>query len=121
MVRLLTDDVERWADTTPDAPAITFGDHTYTWSRWRDRVRRTAGALCNDGVQPGDRVAFYDRNHLACVELNLAAASIGAMNVVLNFRLAPDEVAYVLRDSGARTGAHPRVAAGAARRRRGRG
>ena len=103
MTRLLSDDLEHWADLTPDAPAITFGERTFTWARWRDRVRRTAGALRDDGVQPGDRVAFFDRNHLTCVELNLAAASIGAMNVVVNFRLAPDEVAYILRDCAART------------------
>ena len=103
MSRLLTDDLDHWADTTPDATAIVFGDRTLSWTQWRERVRHTIGALCNDGVQPGDRVAFYDKNHLACVELNLAAAAIGAMNVVVNFRLAPDEVAYILRDSGART------------------
>ncbi|MHA3701662.1 long-chain-fatty-acid--CoA ligase [Jatrophihabitans sp. YIM 134969] len=103
MTRLLADDLDHWADTTPDAPAITFGERRYTWAQWRERVRHTIGALCNDGVQRGDRVAFYDKNHIACVELNLAAASIGAMNVVVNSRLAPDEVAYILRDCGART------------------
>ncbi len=103
MTRLLTDDLEHWAAATPDAAAITFGDTTYTWAQWRERVLCTIGALCNDGVQAGDRVAFYDKNHLACVELNLAAAAIGAANVVVNFRLAPDEVAYILRDCGART------------------
>ena len=103
MSRLLTDDLDHWAEATPDAAAMTFLDRTHTWREWQERVRHTIGALCNDGVQRGDRVAFYDKNHLACVELNLAAAAIGAMNVVVNFRLAPDEVAYILRDSGART------------------
>ena len=40
------------------------------------------------GVGRGDVVAFLDKNHPACVELTLAAASLGAATAVVNFRLA---------------------------------
>ena len=36
------------------------------------------------------------------VELTLAAASLGAANAIINFRLAGDELDYVLNDSGAK-------------------
>ena len=47
-------------------------------------------------------VSFLDKNHPACVELTMAAASLGAANAIINFRLAGDEVDYAVNDSGAR-------------------
>lgn len=44
---------------------------------------------------------MVDKNHPACLELTLAASLIGAANAVVNFRLAPEELAYVVDDSRA--------------------
>ena len=38
-------------------------------------------------------------NHLACLEVTVAAASLGVANAVVNWRLAPDQLGYVLADS----------------------
>jgi len=100
--RFLDERVAHWAQTKPDAEAITFAERTWTWSQWYDRVRRLAGALEELGVGRGDVVAFLDKNHPACVETTLAAASIGAATAIINFRLAADELDYVLNDSGAK-------------------
>ncbi|WP_193044405.1 long-chain-fatty-acid--CoA ligase [Mycolicibacterium baixiangningiae] len=100
--RFLDDRLSHWARTTPDAEAIVYLDRTWTWAQWDDRVRRLTGALTEFGVGHGDAVAFLDKNHPACVELTFAAASLGAANAVVNFRLAGDELDYVLNDSGAR-------------------
>ncbi|HLJ98773.1 MAG TPA: AMP-binding protein [Streptosporangiaceae bacterium] len=96
---LLRDPLDRWASVRPSAPAITFGAQAFTWSQWRERVLRLTGALRAAGVRSGDRLAVLDQNHLAAVELTLAASALGAAVVVLNFRLAPDQVQYVLDDS----------------------
>jgi len=82
--------------------AITYGVQQWTWAQWADRVRRAAGGLRAAGVGRGDRVAFLDKNHPACLELTFAAASLGAAIAILNWRMAPDEVAFALDDSGAR-------------------
>ncbi len=100
--RFLDDRVAHWAATTPDAEAMDYLDRSWTWAQWNDRVRRLAGALRERGVQRGDVVAFLDKNHPACVELTFAAASLGAANAIVNFRLAADELDYVLNDSGAK-------------------
>ena len=100
--RFLDDRLNHWAHTTPDAEAVVYLDRTWTWAQWDDRVRRLAGALSRFGVGRGDAVAFLDKNHPACVELTFAAASLGAANAVVNFRLAGDELDYVLGDSGAK-------------------
>lgn len=100
--RFLDERLAHWAATKPDEEAIDYLDRNWTWAQWNDRVRRLAGALTELGVRRGDVVAFLDKNHPACVELTLAAASLGAANAIINFRLAADELDYVLNDSGAK-------------------
>ncbi|MDQ1103044.1 long-chain-fatty-acid--CoA ligase [Nocardioides zeae] len=91
-----------WAQQTPDAPAMTYRQRTWTWAQWDERVRRLAGALAAAGIGRGDVVSFLDKNHPACVELSLAAGSLGAANAIVNWRSAGDEVDYAVNDSGAR-------------------
>jgi acyl-CoA synthetase (AMP-forming)/AMP-acid ligase II len=97
--RLWTDRLEHWARVQPDAHCVTYQDQSWTWSEWRDRVHRLAGALAAAGVRRGDRVASLDMNNLATVELTNAAALLGAAHVIVNFRLFGDQLAYVLADS----------------------
>lgn len=101
--------VSRWAERAPGAVAMRAGDQAWTWAELDDRVRRAAAALRAAGIGPGDRIATLDRNHPVCLELTLAASLVGAANAVVNFRLAPDEVRYVLSDSRAK---HAIVGAG---------
>ena len=91
-----------WAEHTPDAEAVVYGDRTWTWSQWDDRVRRAAGGLQEAGIGRGDVVAFLDKNHPACVEISLAAGSLGAAKAIINWRLAGEEIDYAVNDSGAR-------------------
>jgi acyl-CoA synthetase (AMP-forming)/AMP-acid ligase II len=93
--------VERWVAEAPDREALVFGEQSWTWAQLDDRVRRAAGALRASGLGPGDHLAVLDKNHPVCLELTLAASLIGAANVVVNFRLAPEELAHVLDDSAA--------------------
>jgi acyl-CoA synthetase (AMP-forming)/AMP-acid ligase II len=100
LVRIF-DIVERWAAAAPDREALAFGGQPWTWAELEDRIRRAAGALRAAGLGPGDHLAVLDKNHPACLELTLAASLIGAANVVVNFRLAAEELAHVLDDSAA--------------------
>jgi acyl-CoA synthetase (AMP-forming)/AMP-acid ligase II len=96
---LLRDRLDHWASARSGAPAMTFGEQTFTWQEWRQRILRLTGALRDAGVRAGDRLAVLDLNHLATVELTLAASSLGAATVVANFRWSPDQIRYVLEDS----------------------
>jgi acyl-CoA synthetase (AMP-forming)/AMP-acid ligase II len=100
--RFTDDRLSWWAEHTPDAEAMTYLGRTWTWAQWHDRVRRAAGGLRDLGVGRGDVVAFLDKNHPACVEISLAAGSLGAANAIVNWRSAPDEVEYAVNDSGAK-------------------
>jgi acyl-CoA synthetase (AMP-forming)/AMP-acid ligase II len=93
--------LRRWADELPDAPALTYGGETRTWAQLERRVRQAAAALRASGIGPGDRIAVLDLNHPSCLELTLACAYVGAANAVVNFRLAPPEIVYVITDAEA--------------------
>ena len=92
----------RWEAARPDAVAITFGGTHRTWAELAHRVRRAAAALRAAGLATGDRIAVLDLNHPSCLELTLACAQIGTANAVVNFRLAPPEIVYVINDAKAR-------------------
>ena len=101
------DRLAHWAEHLPDGLAFIYSpdnvqSRSWTWREWEDRVRRCAGGLQALGVGRGDVVAFLDKNHPACVELSLAAASLGAANAIVNWRSAGDEVDYAVNDSGAK-------------------
>jgi acyl-CoA synthetase (AMP-forming)/AMP-acid ligase II len=96
---LLRDSLDHWARVRPDDLAITFGEQAFTWGQWRTRVLRLTGALRAAGVRANDRVAVLDLNHIATVELTLAASALGAATVPANFRLSPDQIRYMLEDS----------------------
>ncbi|OOL31300.1 long-chain fatty acid--CoA ligase [Rhodococcus rhodochrous] len=99
---VILDRVAHWAQTKPDEVAVQYLDRTHTWAQWHERLLRLAGALAADGVGPGDTVAFVDKNNLACLEVTFAASALGAANAIPNFRLAGDELDYVINDSRAR-------------------
>ncbi len=100
--RFVDDRLAWWAEQRPDAEAMTYLGRSWTWAQWHDRVRRAAGGLAALGVGRGDVVAFLDKNHPACVEISLAAGSLGAANAIINWRSAGDEVDYAVNDSGAK-------------------
>jgi acyl-CoA synthetase (AMP-forming)/AMP-acid ligase II len=98
----IADLLDRWEPRFSDREVVRFGDTAWTWSQWADRIRRHAGAQRAFGLRPGDRVAFLDKNHPACLETTMACALAGTVSALPNFRLAGDEIAYLLNDAGAR-------------------
>lgn len=98
----LDDRLNHWAEATPDETAMSFGDRSWTWREWHDRVHRAAGGLREIGIGRGDAVAFVDKKHPARVEITLAASSIGAANAIVDWRMDAAEIARVLNSSGAK-------------------
>jgi acyl-CoA synthetase (AMP-forming)/AMP-acid ligase II len=94
---LLSDGLACAAVERPYEEAIAFGDRRLTWSEWHERIRRVAGALAAEGIGRGDRVAVIDRNHIAVLDVILAAGTLGAATVVPNWRLKDAELSYVHR------------------------
>jgi fatty-acyl-CoA synthase len=91
----------RAARARPDRPAVVFGDEVRTHAELHERAARLASVLAAGGVEAGDRVALLLHNRIEFVEALLACHRLAAIGVPINFRLAADEIDYILSDSGA--------------------
>jgi long-chain acyl-CoA synthetase len=93
---------------TPDAEAYRFFSgrsgawQSMNWLQVADQVARWQSALNNEGLAPGDRVAVMMENCVYWVILDQAALALGLILVPLYANDRPDNLAYVLRDSGAK-------------------
>lgn len=65
-------------------------------------AKRFAGSLLRSGVAPGDRIAVLSRNCLEYAGLHFGAAYAGAVPAHVSVRATPEEVADVLRQTGAK-------------------
>ena len=86
----------------PGKTAVVCGDQRFTYAQFAERARGLAGVLLEAGVQSGDRVAFLSLNCHRLLEAYYGALEAGAVLLPLNFRLASQELAYILNDSEAK-------------------
>lgn len=86
----------------PERTAVVCGEERFTYAQLAERAGRLAGALRKAGVEAGDRVAFLSTNCHRLLEAYYGVIEAGAVLLPLNIRLAPQELAFVLNDSGTR-------------------
>ncbi|HEY6389167.1 MAG TPA: AMP-binding protein, partial [Candidatus Acidoferrum sp.] len=86
----------------PGRIAVVCGDLRFTYAQFAERAARLAGALRAAGVKPGDRVAFLSMNCHRLLEAYYGVLDAGAVLLPLNIRLAPQELAFILNDAGAK-------------------
>ncbi|MBI2312169.1 MAG: long-chain fatty acid--CoA ligase [Betaproteobacteria bacterium] len=98
---------ERVARTPDNVAYREFDEHQgkwvdYTWREMDRHVARWQAAMRRDGLKPGERVAVMLKNCPAWVMLDQAALGMGMVVVPLYTSDRPDNVAYVINDSGAK-------------------
>ena len=86
----------------PDREAVVCGSQRLTWSELDHRSARVAAMLAELGVAPGDRVALLSPNSARFVEVFSGGLRAGAAMVPLSTLAAPDTLARMVADSGAR-------------------
>lgn len=74
----------------------------YTWGDVEKLVSRWQTGFEADGLQPGDRVAIMLRNSVNWIVFDQAAMGLDLVTVPLYTSDRPDNIAYILQDSGAR-------------------
>src|SRR5881397_2942940 len=98
LAHTLTQNARRHGDRT----GFIWGDRSWTWREIDGHVSALAAGLAARGIAKGDRVLVHSKN---CDEMfwsMFAAFRLGAVWVPTNFRLMPDEVAYLATASGAK-------------------
>jgi acyl-CoA synthetase (AMP-forming)/AMP-acid ligase II len=86
------------ARSSPDAAALrTPAAEIVTYADLESRTSRLADSLRKRGFEKGDRVAILNTDSVEYVVLVLAAMKLGVIVAPLNFRLAPSELAALVR------------------------
>ncbi len=98
---LVTDFLDRARKYYGDEEAIvaTTGER-YTYDEFGDRADRLSAVLQERGIEKGDRVAVLDPNTHYHLEAAYGIMQLGAVHTPLNYRLTPDDYAYMLNDAG---------------------
>ncbi|WP_054032794.1 long-chain-fatty-acid--CoA ligase [Desulfatitalea tepidiphila] len=73
----------------------------YTYADAHERMKRLANGLRSIGVQVGDRVGVLAWNSHENYEIYFGLPGLGAVMLLLNLRLTPQDLAYVIDHSGA--------------------
>ena len=95
---MLTQNARRHGDRT----GFIWGERSFTWREIEAKVNALAAALAARGVAKGDRLLVHSKNGDEMFWSMFAAFRLGAVWVPTNFRLMPDEVAYLATASGAK-------------------
>ena len=91
------------AELNPNREALVYENSRLNFRQLNERACRTANALVQLGVRPGERVAILAQNCIEYYDTYFGGAKIGAIIVPINWRLAPPEIQFILENSGART------------------
>ena len=71
-----------------------------TYEQLSEAIENYRNKLYKIGIRQGDRIAIFSDNNAEFIYLYFAVASLGAINVPINFQLSNREVAYILKDAG---------------------
>src|SRR5579863_1173718 len=94
----------RHAASTPDKPAYIVAEtgETLTYGQLDRRSNQGAQLLFSLGLRPGDHVALLLENGLPFVETTWAAERAGLIYTAISRYLKAEEIAYIVRDCGAK-------------------
>ncbi len=90
------------AGTFPNNLAIVHGSRRFTYAQFNSRANRLANALYRLGIGQGDNVALLQYNYPEMLESMFACFKAGFGAVPINWRLHPNEFAFIIDHSEAR-------------------
>lgn len=102
LVQLYFEAIDRWHKADALREYVDGAWRSISHGEIEERVRRIALALPVLGVERGVRVAILSENRPEWALTDYAALCAGALDVPIYATLPPDQIAFILRDSGAR-------------------
>jgi long-chain acyl-CoA synthetase len=95
-------ELRRWAEATPEAPAVVAAAGDRTFAELDANANRLARALLARGLEPGDSVALLAPNEPVFVETVHACRVGGYRLTPVNWHLGPEEASYIVDDCEAK-------------------
>jgi fatty-acyl-CoA synthase len=96
---IVRDYLEKQAKERPTKPAILFKEDKITFSDMNTLSNRLANRLLKVGVKKGDRIVLLFQNCPEFCVAYFAILKIGAIAVVLDFRLSPAEMEPIFQEA----------------------
>ena len=84
------------AQQNPDKTALIEGNTFLTYKELNNRVNQLANLFLSQKICRGDRIALLARNCISFIEVELAAAKVGAITVSFNWRWTKNEIEHCL-------------------------
>ncbi len=93
--------ISHHADHRPDNQAVRDlgSGNTFTYAELDRRIDAMAAYMASLGIVRGDRVAVLAHNGVEFFDVQFACGRLGAISVLLNWRLTVPELEYILNDS----------------------
>ena len=108
-IETLGDIVREHAGHRPEKIALTYvqnqvdeAHRTWTFADLDRDANRIANALLEEGIRPGERIAYLDKNAPEYYLYLFGGAKVNAVSVAVNWRLAVPEMEYILNNAEAR-------------------
>ena len=98
LAHIVTQNARRFGER----PGFIWGERSWSWAEIDAQVSALAAGLSARGIGKGDRVLVHSKNCDTMFVSMFATFRLGAVWVPTNFRLLPDEVAYLSTSSGAK-------------------
>ena len=111
---LVNEFLEHSAELYPDKTALVHAGGRYSYAWLDTAANKLAGALLEEGVERGDRVAIFMDNGMEAVVSIFAALKAGAAFMVINHGTKAEKLQYILNNSRAKVLLAQAAGAGAA-------
>jgi acyl-CoA synthetase (AMP-forming)/AMP-acid ligase II len=72
----------------------------FSWAQFNERANRAGDLIARLGITQGARVGILAKNSPEFLETFFGCSKLGIVVVPLNWRLVPDELEFILTDSG---------------------
>lgn len=79
--------------------AVVDEGRQITYAALKQGIKKYRNHLYELGIRRGDRVGIFSRNSAEFIYAYMATASLGAINVPINFQLSMRETAYILQNA----------------------
>jgi len=100
--RAIADIIRTHGTDRAERTALEYEGRSITFGELDRRSSQVANALRAAGVGSQDTVAFVDKNGPEYFEVAFGIAKLNAINVGVNWRLTPAEMAYIINDAAAK-------------------
>jgi fatty-acyl-CoA synthase len=90
------------ARQTPQRCALKYRSEEISYAAFNRRVQIVGGWLASRDIGADDVVAVLMKNSAGFLDIAFAISHIGAVFLPINYRLASDEIAYIVENAGAR-------------------